>query len=160
MKKSRWIFIIVLVFIIITALLFSLYSKIMEPEKQLSKEAIKRASQIVELVNVNDVEHFFGREAYHVIDAETAEGHLYIFVPHNEELQIITAKKDNGITEQQAKEIILQSKSEIEILTIRLAIDKKLPLWEIVYKEKNGQRTFIYLTYKTGEFYKRLTISN
>jgi uncharacterized protein YpmB len=160
MKKSRWIILFLTIFAIVVAILFSIYSKTMSPDTKYANEAIERAKQIVQINKVNNVEHFFGKQAYRVIDAETADGEFYIFVPEDKSLKITTVKKEDGISKQAAKKIVLQTKSNIEVLSIRLAIDKELPLWEVVYQEQDSQRTFIYITFKSGEFYKRLTISN
>ncbi|OZM57304.1 hypothetical protein CIB95_07515 [Lottiidibacillus patelloidae] len=145
---------------IILSFLFVLYFTTMSPDSKLSKQAIDRIYENSKIKKILDVEHYHGEKSYRVIEAETANQSGYFFVPDETSEEIIFVNKEEGITRQNAKEIILKEKKDIEILDIRLAIDRKKPLWEIVFKEKNGQRTFFYITYKSGEFYKRLTISN
>jgi uncharacterized protein YpmB len=157
--KSKWIWLTVIIIIVIISLLISLYTTTMSSEKKLSKLAITRAQEEIQLIKVNDVEHFHGIEAYHVIDALAQQGSIYIFVPEDNSKKITYVQKDEGITKKQAKEIIASSKENIKIIDIRLGIDDNTPVWEIVYEENEDQRTFIYVTYKSGKLFKRLTIS-
>jgi uncharacterized protein YpmB len=159
MTKRRWIFLFIIIISIILSILFIFYLNTMNPDSKLSKQAIERLNEVAEVKQVLDVEHYHGENSYRVIEAETATKNGYFFVPDEKEEEIIFVEKENGISKEDAKNVILNEKEDIEILNIRLAIDGKKPLWEIVYKEKNGQRTFFYITYKSGEFYKRLTIS-
>jgi uncharacterized protein YpmB len=159
MIKSKWLWSISIVIILIISLLLSLYVKTMQPVKEQSKEAIIRAKEILHLSKVIDVEHYFGKDAYYVIDAQSEIGNVFIIVPEEKTKKITYVKKEEGITKEQAIKIIEKTKNPKQILDIRIAIDQNIPLWEIVYEENAHQRTFIYLTFKTGEFYKRFTIS-
>jgi uncharacterized protein YpmB len=158
-RRPKWYWIVLLACLVIIWLLASLYFAVMKDEKELVNEAIKKAEKTYGPVEVIDIEHYFGTNAYRIIEAINAEGKVYIFVPETSTGKLLTIKASAGITKENAKGIALKRKNVQDIIDVRLAIENDMPLWEIVYEDEFDDRTYLYLLFKNGKFYKRYTIS-
>ncbi|UQX54599.1 hypothetical protein M5V91_01655 [Cytobacillus pseudoceanisediminis] len=72
--------------------------------------------------------------------------------------KIVTLKESEGISRNEAINRLKQEKNAAEIMSVRLGMEKNIPLWEIHYRSGSDLINYYYIDFKTGEWLKKLKI--
>ncbi len=153
---------IIIIILIIVAVGISgasvVYINAMSPIKEAKQRAIQIAQEETTLVEVDDFSLYHGQETYYILKGKDNEGtSIYVWIPEKEE-KIIVRKQADGITEQEAINKLKEEKHPKEIISVRLGIEKDIPLWEIYYRTDGDLINYYYVDFKTGDWLK--TIEN
>ncbi|MEW9109410.1 MAG: DUF5590 domain-containing protein [Cytobacillus gottheilii] len=148
MKKVILICSVILV--ILLALGINIYLNSIEPVKAAEDEAVKRAKEDTNLVSVSDFEIYHGNETIFVIEGKDENGdNVFVWVPENDgEIQLL--KQSEGITEQEAQNILLSEKGQVDVISRKLGMEKNIPLWEIAYKTEGDLLNYFLIDFETG----------
>jgi uncharacterized protein YpmB len=149
MKKALIIGAIVLV--ILMALMINIYLNSVEPVKAAEDAAVKRAKEVTNLVSVTDFEIYHGNETIYVIEGQDEDGEdVFVWVPEQDDEDIQILEQSEGITEEEAKSIVLSEKGQVEIISSKLGMEKNKPLWEIAYKTNGDLLNYYLIDFETG----------
>lgn len=150
--------------IIISLLIFScivgsaiyVYSNALKPVKALEKKALDLALNETALKSVEDFQLYHGQETYYIIKGKTSKDtSIYVWVPEKDG-RIIVRKVSDGITKEEAVKKVKAEKHPAKIVSVRLGMEKNIPLWEIYYRTEGDLINYYYVDFKTGEWLKKI----
>ncbi|OIK17098.1 peptidase [Bacillus sp. MUM 116] len=153
---KKWILSIVVVVLLFTGLLIKVYVKAQEPINSAEKKALTLAKKTVAIKEVDDFHVYHGNDTVSVIEGKAKNGQkIIVWVPEKSK-QVIVRKANAGLTKDQAIKKLLQEKSPEKIISVRLGMEKNIPLWEIYYRSKNNLINYYYVHFDTGEWLKKI----
>ncbi|MBG9590572.1 DUF5590 domain-containing protein [Cytobacillus firmus] len=154
MKKILWGIIILLV-ISIGAGSF-IYVNSTKPVRAAESKAVEIAKQETDLSEAEDFNLYHGTETFYVIEGKDHHGtSIYVWVPEKKG-KIVSLKKSDGISKNEAINRLKQEKNAAEIVSVRLGMEKNIPLWEIHYRSGSNLINYYYIDFKTGEWLKKI----
>lgn len=158
MKKWTWI--IVGIVIVTFGFLTAYYQSIRHDVNSSQEKAIQKAKVEAKMEHIDTVTYYHGKESYQVVQGRTKDKKkVFVFVPEKKgNLIVIDASK--GMTKKEAIEQVKREQQVVELVDIRLGMEKNTPLWEIVYTDEKGNYNYHYVRFTTGELYKRYTLSD
>jgi uncharacterized protein YpmB len=157
---KKWLFIgaITVVTLFIWQAVFY-YVEIFDKQQSLQEKATNRAFSETELQSIDDVDYYHGKHAYIVLFGVNEEGkELIVWVPEENEQDIVTKLAEEGWTEEDVKEYIKKERKVNKIRDIHLGIEDGRPLWEVIYLDEQNRYTYYYVNFENGEFLKRYSI--
>lgn len=156
---KKWMIVFIIFFGLIVIWGVTIYQGALSPEKTAAKKAIERAEQEVGEIQVNDVEHYYGTKAYHIVQGVTEDGvERVIWVPDEGDTDLIVKKADDGIGLQAVRDQVFQEVNPREIIDIRLGVEEKIPVWEVTYIDQQDRYSYYYMDFEEGIFVKRYSI--
>lgn len=154
MKKILWGIIILLV-ISIGAGSF-IYLNSTKPVRAAESKAVEIAKQETDLSEAVDFNLYHGTETFYVIEGKDHDGTgIYVWVPEKKG-KIVSLKQSDGISKNEAINRLKQEKNAAEIVSVRLGMEKNIPLWEIHYRSGSNLINYYYIDFKTGEWLKKI----
>lgn len=150
---KKWL--ILLVGVILVVILFSLtvYKQIENNKTKGYNEALSKAEEATSLVEVNEISTYTRNETYVVIDGQDEDDEqIYVFVSE-EDGEISEIDAEDGITEDEAVDIVKSEQKVSKILSTQLGIENGKPLWEITYLDELDHLVYYYLDFKTGDYW-------
>ncbi|MDF2037153.1 DUF5590 domain-containing protein [Bacillus sp. CMF12] len=154
MKKAIWGIIILLVICIGAGSL--IYFNSMKPVRAAESKAVELAKKETDLAETEDFNIYHGTETYYVIEGKDHDGtSIYVWVPEKKG-KIVTMKQSDGISRNEAINRLKQEKNAAEIMSVRLGMEKNIPLWEIHYRSGSDLINYYYIDFKTGEWLKKI----
>lgn len=153
---KKWIIFIVLFVLVIFGLLIKVYFKSVDPVKAAEKKAVALANKEISLKEIEDFHIYNGIETVNVIEGKSAKGEkIIVWIPEKSK-QIFVKKAKDGLSEEEAIQKLLQEKSPKKIISVRLGMEKNIPLWEIYYRSNNNLINYYYVHFETGEWLKKI----
>ena len=64
-------------------------------------------------------------------------------------------EQNEGISQEKAVAKLTAERDPKEIVSVRLGMEKGLPLWEITYIDQENRYSFYYLSFEDGTFIRR-----
>ncbi|WP_394579646.1 cell wall elongation regulator TseB-like domain-containing protein [Cytobacillus firmus] len=154
MKKILW-GIIILIVISMGAGSF-IYLNSTKPVRAAESKAVEIAKQETDLSEAEDFNLYHGTETFYVIEGKDHDGtSIYVWVPE-EKGKIVSLKQSDGISKNEAINRLKQEKNAAEIVSVRLGMEKNIPLWEIHYRSGSNLINYYYIDFKTGEWLKKI----
>ncbi|WP_394137235.1 cell wall elongation regulator TseB-like domain-containing protein [Cytobacillus oceanisediminis] len=133
-----------------------IYFNSMEPVNAAESKAVELAKKETDLTEIEDFHLYHGTETYYVIEGKDAEGtNIFVWVPEKNG-KIVTRRQSDGISSKEAINRLKQEKNPAEIMSVRLGMEKNIPLWEIHYRSKGDLINYYYIDFKTGEWLKKI----
>jgi uncharacterized protein YpmB len=65
-------------------------------------------------------------------------------------------KAKSGLSKDEAIQKLLQEQKPKKIISVRLGMEKNIPLWEIYYRSENNLINYYYVHFETGEWLKKI----
>ncbi|MEH7093436.1 cell wall elongation regulator TseB-like domain-containing protein [Neobacillus vireti] len=153
---KKWIFIPLFALILIIGLFIKVYFSSVQPVKAAEKKAVSLARDKVQLSEVDDFHIYNGIETVNVIEGKNKNGSkVIVWIPEKSKKVIIKKAKD-GITKEEAIQKLLQEKQPKKIISVRLGMEKNIPMWEIYYRSENNLINYYYVHFETGEWLKKV----
>lgn len=153
---KKWILILIVVIIAALGLSIKVYVSATAPLKDAQNKAIARASADAQISKVEDFHIYNGLETVYVIEGENRNGqNIIVWVPEKKG-KIIVKKAAEGLTKQEAIQKLLEEKNPEKIISVRLGLEKNIPLWEIYYRSENNLINYYYIHFETGEWLKKI----
>ena len=153
----KWIlFGMIVFFSIILWLSISIYQTAFSPVKEDEKKASTLALQLSDIDVVTNVDIYRGTEYYMIVQGFTAEEEEIIVWILDDEI-VETKKASEGIQRNEVLNYVQTDRNPKEIVSITLAMERNIPLWEIKFKDANDRYNLYYVTYENGEFFQRIT---
>ncbi|TWE06160.1 uncharacterized protein YpmB [Neobacillus bataviensis] len=153
---KKWILIPIIVVLVIAGVLVKVYFSSVQPVKAAEKRAVSLAKDKVQLSEVDDFHIYNGIETVNVIEGKNKKGSkVIVWIPEKSKKVYIKKAKD-GITREEAIRKLLQEKQPKKIISVRLGMEKNIPLWEIYYRSENNLINYYYVHFETGEWLKKI----
>lgn len=154
MKKL--IIYLVLFIVVILGILIKVYFSAVEPVNTAEKEAVTLAKKKVQMSEVEDFHLYNGLEAVYVIEGKNKQDEkVIVWIPEKSKKVFVKKAKD-GLSKEEAVQKLLQEKNPKKIISVRLGMEKDIPLWEIYYRSENNLINYYYVHFETGEWLKKI----
>ncbi|CRK83894.1 DUF5590 domain-containing protein [Neobacillus massiliamazoniensis] len=153
---KKWIIFLVLFVLVFVGVLIKVYFTAVSPLKTEEKKAVALAKDKVQLSQVDDFHIYNGLESVDVIEGKNKKGEkIIVWIPQKTKKVIVKKAKD-GLTQNDAIDKLLQEKKPKKIISVRLGMEKNIPLWEIYYRSDNNLINYYYVQFDTGEWLKKI----
>lgn len=149
---KKWIFGISIIIVAVVLYGAYLYNTTMEnklPEKSKTVEIAKEKGKLTE---VTDIDYYHGTTSYTVVQGLDEKGDQYIVWVPEEKGDVLVRKKSDGISEQEAVQIVEEKEHPKEIVKVKLGAENNVPLWEVTYIDQEDRYTYYYLEFKDGKY--------
>ncbi|MCP8950242.1 cell wall elongation/penicillin-binding protein regulator TseB [Bacillus safensis] len=160
MKKIVWIISSVVALVLLIGIIsFTwIYQIAMGQREQGHEAAIERAKEQANIVQVEQVETFVGKEKQFIVEGKNKQNETtYVWVPASKKEKVIAKKAKEGITSNQAVQAVQKENTVSKLKEVKLAREGDVLLWEVTYLNENNQYSFSYVDYSTGHVEKNLT---
>ncbi|MFP3812222.1 cell wall elongation/penicillin-binding protein regulator TseB [Bacillus sp. SIMBA_005] len=160
MKKIVWIIssIVALVLLIGIISFTWIYQIAMGQKEQGHEAAIERAKKQANIVQVEQVETFVGKEKQFIVEGKNKQNETtYVWVPASKKEKVIAKKAKEGITSNQAVQAVQKENTVSKLKDVQLAREGDVLLWEVTYLNENNQYSFSYVDFLTGNVEKNVT---
>ncbi|MEH7504627.1 DUF5590 domain-containing protein [Neobacillus drentensis] len=153
---KKWIIFIVIFVVVILGLLIKVYFTSVGPVKAAEKKAFAQANEEISLKEVEDFHIYNGLETVNVLEGKSTKGEkIIVWIPEKSKKVFVKKAKD-GLSKEEAIQKLLQEKKPKKIISVRLGMEKNIPLWEIYYRSKNNLINYYYVHFETGEWLKKI----
>lgn len=143
--------IVLAIMVVIIGFSANIYIQAMEPVNQAEKIAKEKAEKAAALRTIHRVSLYNGNESYYIIDAINQQDEaVYVWVPEEAKGEIVIKKKAEGITKNEAIQKLMNEKNPSDIISVKLGMEKSIPLWEISYKTDGGLLNYYVIDFETG----------
>ncbi|UXO86529.1 MULTISPECIES: cell wall elongation/penicillin-binding protein regulator TseB [Bacillus] len=160
MKKIVWIISSVVALVLLIGIIsFTwIYQIAMGQREQGHDAAIERAKKQANIVQVEQVETFVGKEKQFIVEGKNKQNETtYVWVPASKKDKVIAKKAKEGITSNQAVQAVQKENTVSKLKEVKLAREGDVLLWEVTYLNENNQYSFSYVDFSTGHVEKNLT---
>ncbi|MBG9818052.1 cell wall elongation/penicillin-binding protein regulator TseB [Bacillus safensis] len=160
MKKIVWIISSVVALVLLIGIIsFTwIYQIAMGQREQGHDAAIERAKKQANIVQVEQVETFVGKEKQFIVEGKNKQNETtYVWVPASKKEKVIAKKAKEGITSNQAVQAVQKENTVSKLKEVKLAREGDVLLWEVTYLNENNQYSFSYVDFSTGHVEKNLT---
>ncbi|MCM3566818.1 DUF5590 domain-containing protein [Neobacillus mesonae] len=152
---KKWILSIsIILAVIIVGTAIKIYFSSMQPVKAAEAKALKQAADKVK--EIDDFHIYNGQEQVNVIEGKNKRGQKVIVWIPNKSKKVIVRKAKDGLTKEDAVNKLLKEKSPKKIISVRLGMEKNIPLWEIYYRSENNLMNYYYIDFETGDWLKKI----
>jgi uncharacterized protein YpmB len=153
---KKWIIFIVIFIVVIVGLLIKVYFTSVDPVKAAEKKAVALANKEISIKEVEDFHIYNGIETVNVIEGKSNKGEkIIVWIPEKSKKVYVKKAKD-GLSKEDAIQKLLQEKSPKKVISVRLGMEKNIPLWEIYYRSNNNLINYYYVHFDTGEWLKKI----
>ena len=153
---KKWLLLISIFIMIVVVSTIMVYIKAEEPMRKVEEKAVLIAKEEAGLVNVDDFNIYNGEETFYVLQGENQKGvKLVVWIPEKKG-KIIVKKASEGISKEQATKKVMDEIGSDEIISVKLGIEKGVPLWEIHSRTKGGLLNYHAVVFETGEWLKKI----
>ncbi|RAP20499.1 hypothetical protein C2W59_00815 [Bacillus pumilus] len=160
MKKIVWIISAVVALVLLIGIIsFTwIYQIAMGQKEQGHEAAIERAKKQANIVQVEQVETFVGKEKQFIVEGKNKQDETtYVWVPASKKEKVIAKKAKEGITSNQAVQAVQKENTVSRLKDVQLAREGDVLLWEVTYLNENNQYSFSYVDFSTGHVEKNVT---
>ncbi|MCY7576541.1 cell wall elongation/penicillin-binding protein regulator TseB [Bacillus pumilus] len=160
MKKIVWIISSVVALVLLIGIIsFTwIYQIAMGQKEQGHEAAIERAKKQANIVQVEQVETFVGKEKQFIVEGKNKQDETtYVWVPASKKEKVIAKKEKEGITSNQAVQAVQKENTVSKLKDVQLAREGDVLLWEVTYLNENNQYSFSYVDFSTGHMEKNVT---
>lgn len=153
---KKWILSLVIFFVVLMGISIKVYLTSVNPVNAAEEKALSLASKKVQLSEVNDFHLYNGLETINVIEGKNKKGEkIIVWIPEKSK-KVFVKKAKNGLSKEEAVQKLLQEKDPKKIISVRLGMEKNIPLWEIYYRSENNLINYYYVHFETGEWLKKI----
>ncbi|MEH6939476.1 DUF5590 domain-containing protein [Bacillus sp. JJ664] len=153
---KKWLIILGLGIVFLALFFISTYQSSLSPLNDDKKKAVELAVKQGYIKTVASSDYYHGKEQAIVLTGkDDTNNEIIAWVQDG---NIIARKKSEGLTKQEIIEKVTNERDPKEIHKVKLGIENKIPLWEVVYIDKQGRFNFYYAAFENGELLKRYSI--
>ncbi|WP_100331390.1 cell wall elongation regulator TseB-like domain-containing protein [Bacillus xiapuensis] len=154
---KKWIIIIAAPLFLITFAFILVYNNAQEPYKKAKTDAVATAKEESAMTTVTDFTVYHSNETYYAVIGQTDKGRqLAVLVPEDQKKKPVTVDLAKGMTKQKAVKKLRNEKKIEKLLFANLGMEKRGPVWELVFLDKNDQLNYYYLLVGSGKWWKKI----
>ncbi|WP_027408546.1 DUF5590 domain-containing protein [Anoxybacteroides tepidamans] len=152
---KKWSILLVIFLCIAIWQTVSVYHAAVESKQPLIETARKRAEEKVRFAHIDDVYTYYGEKTYVVFVGTDRKGTKKIAWVPEKKGRIIVKRAQSGITREEAIKKLEAQRHPQRIVSVKLGMEKEVPLWELTYIDQNNRYSFYYISFEDGTFLKR-----
>jgi uncharacterized protein YpmB len=157
--KIKWLIISLVLFTLTIWLCIDTYQHAFKYRDIQKEKAIQLAKKDEPSLEVMNVYYYNGNDSYTIIYGMVDQNkEKVICVPDDNKLDIISVYPSNGITAEEAIQIVQMERNPMSIKSVNLGIEQNVPIWEVIYLDEQNRYSYYYVTFKDGQFIKRYTL--
>jgi uncharacterized protein YpmB len=153
---KKWILFLLVFVLVIIGISMMVYFSSIEPVKAAEEKAVKLANEKVQFSEVQDFHIYNGIETVNVIEGKNKQGKKIIVWIPDKSRKVFIKNANDGLSKEEAVQKLLQEKKPKKIISVRLGMEKNIPLWEIYYRSENNLINYYYVHFETGEWLKKI----
>lgn len=153
---KKWIIFAAAFIVVMLGFLIKVYFSAVNPVKMAEEKAVKLANESVQISEVQDFHIYNGIETVNVIEGKSKKGESIIVWIPDKSKEVFVRKTKDGLSKEEAVQKLLQEKKPKKIISVRLGMEKNIPLWEIYYRSQNNLINYYYVHFDTGEWLKKI----
>lgn len=125
----------------------------MDGKKSAEEEAKAIATNEGELVSISDYYLYHGKEVYSVVVGKDKDGtEQVLWIPEDTSKKTVIKKEyATGVSKAEITNIIKNEHQPKEIISVKLGMERDIPIWEVTYKNENDGLNYVYYLFENGE---------
>lgn len=151
---KKWIISILLFILVVIGIAVKVYLTAVAPVNAAEKKAVKLVKSQAQLDTVEDFHIYNGSETVNVIEGINKKGEKIIVWLPDKSKKMIVRKANEGITKEEAIQILVQEKKPKKIISVRLGMEDNTLVWEIYYRSENNLLNYNFIDFETGKLFK------
>ncbi|WP_312096792.1 DUF5590 domain-containing protein [Niallia sp.] len=155
---KKWIWFVIVVFLIGLGVSINTYVQAMKPVKSAREVAESIAKKETDMKKMDSFQLYNGKESYYILEGKNDDNEEIIVWINEKNHQVTQKLKKDGLTKQEALNILLSKQTPEKINTVRLGMYDGLPVWEIYSHTDEDSINYHWIDFETGEIL--LTIEN
>lgn len=152
---KKWLIIASVLILCFIGFVVGAYVKGMQPKNKAADAAFEIAKAEVDMKTMDEFYLYHGLETYSVVVGTTNGGQrMIVWIPEKNRKQVVVRNAASGKTKEDILSMVEQNINAENIISIKLGMENKVPLWEVTYKNSDGKYNYDYFDFKTGEWLK------
>jgi uncharacterized protein YpmB len=153
---KKWIFIVSFFVVVIITISVAIYLNAVQPVSAAEDKAIIIANKETDLTKVDEFNLYNGEESFYILQGQDHKGtKLIVWIPEKKG-KVIVKKASEGISREQAVKKVLEEIGSDEVISVKLGMEKGIPLWEIHSRTKENLLNYHSIVFETGEWLKKI----
>lgn len=155
-KVKKWIGILIVVVVVLTGVFAKVYLTAREPVRAAAKITVPLAKEKAKLTEVTAFHLYHGKETVDVVEGKNKKGEkLIVWIPEKSK-KVIVEKAKSGVTKEEAIHKLLKEKNPKKIVSVRLGLEDKTPIWEIYYLSDGNLMNYYNVRFDNGEWKSKI----
>ncbi|MGD7045407.1 DUF5590 domain-containing protein [Jeotgalibacillus proteolyticus] len=143
--------------LIILAFSITVYSVARGPLRDSIDQAETKAGDELQLSSIEESYQYNSTKAYTVfVGTDENQDDVIVFVPEDNEEEIVKRKMDEGISEDEAIAMLNQEDAPSKIMSSKLGLESEGPVWEIIYLDEEETLNYYYVLFDSGEWWRTI----
>lgn len=155
---KKWIWFVIVVLLIGLGVSINTYVQAIKPVKSAREIAESIAKKETDMKKMDSFQLYNGKESYYILEGKNDDNEEIIVWINVQTHQVTQKLKKDGLTKQEALNILLSKQTPEKINTILLGMYDGLPVWEIYSHTDEDSINYHWIDFETGEIL--LTIEN
>ncbi|MGE7779934.1 DUF5590 domain-containing protein [Peribacillus sp. NPDC097264] len=152
---KKWLVIASILVLCFIGFVSGAYIKALQHKKEAGNEAFEKAKKAGGIDTKDEFYLYNGQTLYSVIIGKTKNGSKKIvWIPEDEKKKIVVRNFKDGKTKKEILNIVNDKLKPEEIISVKLGMEKDVPLWEVTYLDDSERYNYDYYDFKTGEWLK------
>jgi uncharacterized protein YpmB len=156
---KKYLLILGIFLLIILGILIKVYVTAVHPIKVAENKAVSLAKEKGYFSEVNDFHVYHGPKkedkTVDVIEGKNKKGEKVIVWIEEKSKKITVRRAKNGVSKKEAVQVFLKDQNPKKIISVRLGLIEKTPVWEIYYRSNGNLINYYYVNFDTGKWYKK-----
>ncbi|MGE7764782.1 DUF5590 domain-containing protein [Peribacillus sp. NPDC096540] len=152
---KKWLIIASILVLCFIGFVGGAYIKALQPKKEAGNEAFEKAKEEGGLETMEDFYLYNGQDSYSVIIGKGENGaKKVVWLPEDEKKEIVVENYKDGKSKKEILSIVNEKLNPQKIISVKLGMEKNVPLWEVTYLDESERFNYDYYDFKTGEWLK------
>lgn len=132
----------------------SIYQASSAPFQKAEKEAFSIAQERAGLTNIDEFYWYNGEATYFTLTGTNQDQTPIVVIIAQDGGTTTVFNQEEVVSEEEAIQLTRQAVGPKEILEARIGMEAETAVWEVSYKQENGQLGYYILSLETGEWLK------
>ncbi|KWW11317.1 hypothetical protein AS888_01945 [Peribacillus simplex] len=152
---KKWLIIASILVLCLIGFVGGAYIKALQPKKEAGNAAFKKAREEAGLRSMDEFYLYNGQDSYSVIIGKGEKGiKKVVWLPEDKKKKIVVEDYKDGKTKKEILSIAKEKLNPEKIISVKLGMEKNVPLWEVTYLDDSERFNYDYYDFKTGEWLK------
>ncbi|MGW6380324.1 cell wall elongation regulator TseB-like domain-containing protein [Peribacillus butanolivorans] len=152
---KKWLIIASILVLCFIGFVGGAYIKALQPKKEAGNEAFEKAKKEGGLETMEEFYLYNGQDSYSVIIGKGENGtEKIVWLPEDEKKEIVVENYKDGKSKKEILSIVNEKLNPQKIISVKLGMEKNVPLWEVTYLDESERFNYDYYDFKTGEWLK------
>ncbi|MFD6440900.1 DUF5590 domain-containing protein [Peribacillus sp. NPDC060186] len=152
---KKWLIIASILVLCFIGFVGGAYIKALQPKKEAGNEAFEKAKEEGGLETMEEFYLYNGQDSYSVIIGKGENGtKKIVWLPEDEKKEIVVENYKDGKSKKEILSIVNEKLNPQKIISVKLGMEKNVPLWEVTYLDESERFNYDYYDFKTGEWLK------